>query len=815
MNYARMVSDRASRVRCIVNRRAAMVTLIGVVCSAGAGSAFGQARPYLYGCGMIWGQWLNYGTGNTAKLWDRRSFDKIAEMGGTNAPANFAWSDIEKVRGVYDWDYVDHQVAEANARGLEIFAYSGLTPDWAVDPAILAQYGSGIGYRFPPEDEFIPDFQNFFRALAARYKGQVKYYEFWNEPNGCSWINDGCSNGHMADTYVPWLILWYEAMKEGDPDCVLAVGGLDYNEGVTQGYTYIEDIYTHGGGDHFDAVAIHPYAQTGLHWQAITDTYQVLVNNGDGHKKLWLNEYGWNTSDENFRAQQLTNVLTELKKPEYHMVFQANYLIISDLPGTSDNGVDYGLCSRNTNTLELFPRQAWYAFQALDKVFPQQIAFSADVETGPASLAVQFTDESSYANITQWQWDFGDGQTSSTMNPQHTYAQEGIYTVSLTITADGQDETLTKTDFIRVGDFPRIAFIGGQNPPTMSDGTIIDHLEAQGLVVTPYDDEASNRPTASEIASSHDMVIGSSTLLSVNIGSDFRNETVPFLYWEPALAYNTPNAREAMADGPVAVADQSKVSVVDNTHPVTNGLSLGDHTLTTVNETFSYCLDIVAPGVRVLATAPGDPNLKTMIVAEPGDALLDGGVAAGKRAFLYLYDTTWTSTTATGKQIFDNTVQWMLGTPAPDLSANTTSGTAPLAVNFMDASTGPVTGWTWDFGESQTSRLRHPTYTYTTPGTYDVTLTVSGPGGPVALTLPDYITVTDPPSSVSADFDLDGDVDLDDFGAMQECMGVSFPLGICDRIDYDTDLVVDETDVAIFLGCMSGAGMAADPACEP
>jgi len=373
-------------------RRIIVVLLV----TAGAASAqTTEPRPNIYGCGITWGSWLGL-TGERAREWDRRSMDKIVEMGGTNCPANFAWIDIERTPGVFYWDEVDHQVNEALARGLEIFAYTGLTPDWALPPGILAKYGSGIGYRFPPDEQYIAHFENFFRTLAARYRGRVKYYEFWNEPNGCSWINDGCANGHMAHTYVPWLIRWYNAMKEGDPDCVLAIGGLDYGDYVSNGDQYLRDIYTHGGGDYFDAVAIHPYGNP-LNWQAITNTYQVLLDHGHGHKKLWLNEYGWNTTNEAQRAANITAVLTELKKPEYHMVFQANHLVITDLPGTPDWGRDYGLCSRVVSTLTITPRQAWYAFRDLDKRWPLAVDFSADVLSGPLPLSVQFTDLTWYS----------------------------------------------------------------------------------------------------------------------------------------------------------------------------------------------------------------------------------------------------------------------------------------------------------------------------------------------------------------------------------------------------------------------------------
>ena len=66
--------------------------------------------------------------------------------------------------------------------------------------------------------------------------------------------------------------------------------------------------------------------------------------------------------------------------------------------------------------------------------------------------------------------------------------------------------------------------------------------------------------------------------------------------------------------------------------------------------------------------------------------------------------------------------------PPPD--ANFSTDITDLVVQFNNSSSGD-TAWSWDFGDGiGTSTLRNPTYAYTDPGTYSVTLTVSGPGGP-------------------------------------------------------------------------------------
>ena len=80
--------------------------------------------------------------------------------------------------------------------------------------------------------------------------------------------------------------------------------------------------------------------------------------------------------------------------------------------------------------------------------------FSATPITGPEPLTVAFTDLStSYDGIVSWLWNFGDGQTSTQQNPSHQYTQDGVYTVTLTVTeADGDSDLETKADYITVSD---------------------------------------------------------------------------------------------------------------------------------------------------------------------------------------------------------------------------------------------------------------------------------------------------------------------------------------------------------------------------
>jgi PKD repeat protein len=91
------------------------------------------------------------------------------------------------------------------------------------------------------------------------------------------------------------------------------------------------------------------------------------------------------------------------------------------------------------------------------------------------------------------------------------------------------------------------------------------------------------------------------------------------------------------------------------------------------------------------------------------------------------------------------------------ISATTTSGTAPLTVQFTGTGsstlTSDVLSYLWTFGDGATSTEQNPSHVFTVAGTYSVTLSVSNTTGQSASASAQTITVSTGVSTLIADAD--------------------------------------------------------------
>jgi len=102
-----------------------------------------------------------------------------------------------------------------------------------------------------------------------------------------------------------------------------------------------------------------------------------------------------------------------------------------------------------------------------------------------------------------------------------------------------------------------------------------------------------------------------------------------------------------------------------------------------------------------------------------------------------------------GRGIFTAELQNNVQPPTAAFTSNVTSGCSPFTVQFNSTSSGVISNYAWNFpgGTPASSTLSNPTVTYTTPGTYDVELAVTGQGGTSTALQNQYIQVNEMPTA--------------------------------------------------------------------
>jgi len=328
-------------------------------------------------------------------------------------------------------------------------------------------------------------------------------------------------------------------------------------------------------------------------------------------------------------------------------------------------------------------------------------AFSVTPTSGPAPLTAQFTDLST-SSPTGWSWDFGDGVTSTAQSPAHVYTTPGLYTVSLTVTSPGGSDTLVLAELISVA-----------VPPTTAD-FLAAPLDGPAPLAVTFQDASSANVTAR----SWDFGDGASA-----------NDL------QPTHVYALPGTYTVSltVTSPTGTATRTRADLV-------TVLEAPPEALFTAQPPAG-----VAPlGVQFQDQSVGDVSVRSWDFGDGGSASESAPFHVYGAPGAYTVSLTVSGPGGSNTLTVVDAVQVSESAPVAAFGAAPSTGEAPLTVQFADASLGVVTSWTWDFGDGASASLQNPAHVYSTPGTYAVTLTASGPGGTDAEGKPDLITVAEP-----------------------------------------------------------------------
>ena len=313
-----------------------------------------------------------------------------------------------------------------------------------------------------------------------------------------------------------------------------------------------------------------------------------------------------------------------------------------------------------------------------------QADFTSDLQNTCLPANIQFKDlsKSVAGTITKWEWDFGDGTFSTQQNPGKSYSAAGYYTISLKVTSTtGCVNVNTKSRYIRVLEGVKVAFNDTVSrvcqPPfnvafsnqTSGPGTISYRWSfGNGATSTATDPSTAYSSAASytvKLTATSDLGCGDSAQKTIVISST----TTAFTSVDSACPNSTVTFRNTSSPAPVSsVWDYGDGTGSQQVNPSKFFTASGNYPVKLVN-TYATCVDSVTRTVRILAP------------------------------------------------------------PAADFSSgNTSACKAPLTVSFRDQSAGAVQ-WLWNFGNGTTSTQQNPSYTYTSPGEFTVTLTITNAAG--------------------------------------------------------------------------------------
>ena len=252
----------------------------------------------------------------------------ISEAGFVWLRQEFPWEDLEfDGRGQFSnsrdlngdgqpdvpdtWLKYDRIVELAEAYGLRLMTRLSNPPAWSrADPK--------AGDNAPPDN--LQDYVNYAVAVARRYRGRIRHYQIWNEPNIYpEWGNKPIDPAGYADM----LCRTYAALKAVDPEIVIISAAiaptiaLDGARDLSD-LIFLQEFYDHGGGDCFDVLSAQGYGlrsgptdrrlrATSVNVARHTYYRDIMVRNGDAHKPIWLSEAAWNaTLDAELPPEQIS-----------------------------------------------------------------------------------------------------------------------------------------------------------------------------------------------------------------------------------------------------------------------------------------------------------------------------------------------------------------------------------------------------------------------------------------------------------------------------------------------------------------------------
>ncbi|HYJ62876.1 MAG TPA: PKD domain-containing protein, partial [Parafilimonas sp.] len=316
---------------------------------------------------------------------------------------------------------------------------------------------------------------------------------------------------------------------------------------------------------------------------------------------------------------------------------------------------------------------------------PQAI-FNAAPLLGCFPLKVNFSNSSKAGSgtITDYLWDYGDGNFSTEAKSAHTYISSGTFDVTLKITNSyGCTNTLTKSDFVHINDGVNADFSLTSLNVCKKPATAVfkNNSEGSGTINYIWNFGDGNTNTSKDATHNYTSSGTYNVILTAeSAGGCSDTASMNVVIAIPSSSFS--NTTATCSNQSIAFTNTSVPTPVSNTWYFGDGASSNDlNSNKTYTKTGTYTVKLV----NVFSANCSDSVTKTITIASG---------------------------------------------PSPSFKADDTSKCiTPFNVNFSNTTTGAAIKYVWDFGDGDTSHQINPAHVYTQNGSYAVTLTAINANG--------------------------------------------------------------------------------------
>ncbi|MEO6489515.1 MAG: PKD domain-containing protein [Ferruginibacter sp.] len=396
---------------------------------------------------------------------------------------------------------------------------------------------------------------------------------------------------------------------------------------------------------------------------------------------------------------------------------------------------------------------------------------------------INFQNLSSGTGFLSYAWNFGDGGTSTQVNPSHNYSMQGSYTVQLIVSnSTGCRDTIIKPNSVTIGAVQSTF----NSPDSVCVGTAVTFMNTSVPAPASSSWNFGDGSFSSVISPVKTYTVaGNYQVKLVNSfgacsDSVTRNIIVSPL---PIVSFSTNDTLNCQSPFTVHFTNTSTGA---NTYfwqfgdGTTSTLQNPVHTYTTAG---SFTVRLICTNIYGCSTSLPKPQY---IKIQLPQASINGLPEEGCAPFSWTFSSTvnsaepvtgyqWNFGDGSNSLLPNPTHVFSAGTynisliittangctdtvtatngikvgvkPTPNFIATPRNVCAYVAVSFSDLSTGNVDQWLWDFGDGGTSVGQNPSHIYTDTGYFSVQLIVWNNGCPDTLKIDNYIHISPPIAS--------------------------------------------------------------------